>query len=114
MSTRESETEKEYARQLIMKAIDGELRDEEHAILQQQLEKFRELRNELKEFILIKEITMNVKYNPPPEQVWESYWLKVYNRLERNLGWILFSIGAIVLLCYGALSWVQSILVDVD
>jgi hypothetical protein len=37
----------------------------------------------------------------PPEEVWSSYWTSVYNRAERGLGWILASVGAIVLLSYG-------------
>ena len=43
-----------------------------------------------------------MKFKPFPEMFWDEYWENVYNRIERGLGWILFSLGAIILLSYGA------------
>lgn len=57
---------------------------------------------------------MNMKYTSPPESVWDKYWLGVYNRIERGIGWILLSIGAIVLLIYGLYSMFESILADTE
>jgi len=44
-----------------------------------------------------------MKYKEPPGEVREGYWSRVYNRLERGLGWILTSIGAMSLLFYKAI-----------
>lgn len=48
----------------------------------------------------------------PPEESRRRYWSVVYNRLERGTGWILTSIGAIILLFYGAWRWLQSLIKD--
>ena len=45
---------------------------------------------------------MKNKPEAPLPAVWENYWMGVYIRLERGLGWILFSLGAIVLMLFGA------------
>lgn len=37
----------------------------------------------------------------PPPETWKIYWSSVYNRLERRVGWIFLSIGAIILLFFG-------------
>jgi len=51
-----------------------------------------------------------MKYKEPSDEVWERYWSKVYNRLERGLGWILTSIGAMILLFYGGFKAVESLI----
>lgn len=109
-----TQNDKERARQLIMAAIDYEISDEELRELAGYIKKYPELEEEFKNFNRIKEMTMNVHYMPPSGSVWDTYWLGVYNRLERGIGWILFSLGAIVLLIYGLYSMIESILVDVD
>ena len=48
-------------------------------------------------------------YNKPPEEVWDRYWTTVYNRVERGIGWILISIGAVVVTTYGAWKWIEAI-----
>ena len=44
-----------------------------------------------------------------PEEVWDRYWTSVYNRTERGIGWVLFSLGSIVLLGYGAWKWAEAV-----
>ena len=41
-----------------------------------------------------------MRLKAPPAEVWDRYWLQVYNRIERGLAWILTSLGAIILLSY--------------
>ena len=48
----------------------------------------------------------------PPKEQWDHYWHSVYNRIERGLGWILVSLGAIVLLSYGVWHAVEEIWAD--
>ena len=58
-----------------------------------------------------------VEHKKPPKEVWKFYWVSVYNRLERRIGWILLSIGAITsmiiqsaseILAYGTVVIVES------
>ena len=48
-----------------------------------------------------------MKFKPFPEMFWDEYWENVYNKIERGIGWILFSLGAIILLAYGAYEMLQ-------
>ena len=47
------------------------------------------------------QVTRSMKLKEFPDEVWDRFWDDTYNRLERNVGWILFSIGGIVLLAFG-------------
>ncbi len=49
---------------------------------------------------------------PAPEEIWEDYWASVYARVERGIGWVFVSIGAIILLAYGAWRGVEELLAD--
>jgi len=90
----------EQFRILMMKALDGELSPQEETEFQQLLQD-EAFRREWLEFKQLKEVTQGMKFKNPPQEVWDSYWMSVYNRLERGLAWILFSIGAIIFLSYG-------------
>ena len=60
----------------------------------------------------VKEVTAEITFREPPEEVWRQYWGSVYNRTERGLGWILVSVGSIVLLGYGVWEFVTHLLED--
>jgi hypothetical protein len=81
--------------------VDGELCDEERRAFEKELAANAELRAELDEFRRLKEVTGMIKYADLPDEVWENYWASMYRKLERGIGWIFLSIGAIVLLCFG-------------
>lgn len=55
---------------------------------------------------------MQIKYNQPPPEIWDKYWTNIYNRIERGIGWILTSIGAMIVIFYGAYKAVESIIAD--
>jgi len=40
------------------------------------------------------------------------YWNQVYNRIERGLGWVLLSVGAVIFLSFGAFHFVRDFLFD--
>lgn len=42
-----------------------------------------------------------MKLKEPDQEIWLTYWQSIYNRIERNFAWLLFGIGASVLLTYG-------------
>jgi methionine salvage enolase-phosphatase E1 len=88
-------------RRLLAGYVDNELTDEERTAFENELQTSAELRAELEEFRKLKEVTGMVRYADLPDEVWESYWQSLYRKLERGIGWILLSIGAILLLCFG-------------
>ena len=53
-----------------------------------------------------------MKHKEPLDEVRGKYWSRVYNRLERGLGWILISIGAMILLFYGGFKAVENLIKD--
>ena len=88
-------------RELLAGYVDGELSDKERQAFEAQLVREPELRAELAEFRKLQEVTGMVKYADLPDEVWDNYWHNLYRKTERGIGWILLSIGAILLLCFG-------------
>ncbi len=99
-------------RQLMTGALDHELSPEEQAEFEQMLVALPERRNEWNEHRQLKEITMQLKFTNPPEEVWDRYWIGVYNRIERRAAWILVSLGAMVVLFFAGYKAVESLLAD--
>lgn len=89
-------------KELLMKAVDGLASDAELAELKQAVSSDPDLAKEYRAFTKIKEVTDSIMFKDLPDSHWEGYWTNVYNRLERGIGWVLMSIGAILLICYGA------------
>jgi ferric-dicitrate binding protein FerR (iron transport regulator) len=112
VSDRELRSPDERARRLIMASVDGELASGERAELERLLDERPNLRAEWARLQRVKEVTDAMALRPAPEEVWSDYWASVYSRLERGIGWILFSLGAIVLLSYGAWTGVRQLLAD--
>jgi len=104
--------EHEELRSLIAGYIDGELTGEERARLQAHLALCRSCREELEAHERLKEVTDRMKLITPPKETWERYWDDIYNRLERRFGWIMLSLGAIILLGYGLYSLLLKVLPD--
>lgn len=101
-------------RELLAGYIDGELSDKERQELELELEKNPELKAELKEFKKLKEVTGMVRYADLPDEVWENYWQSLYRKLERGLGWIFLSIGAIILICLGLYQFFKQLYIDLQ
>ncbi len=99
-------------RELLAGYVDGELTEQERRDFEVELAGNPELRSELAEFERLKEVTGMAKYADLPDEVWESYWQSIYRKLERGIGWILFSIGAIVLLGFGLYEGLSGLYLD--
>ena len=112
MSEKNAPTTDERARHLITAALDGELSPEERGEFEQMLERHPALLQELERLQRVKEVTESMSLQPAPEEVWKDYWASVYSRLERGIGWILLSLGAIVLVSYGVWEGVNSLIAD--
>jgi anti-sigma factor RsiW len=110
----DSQGRREQARRMMMAALDGELSSGEREELERLLAQDAELRKEWDRLEKVKEATEGMKYIEPPDEVWDNYWVSAYNRLERGAGWVLLSIGALVMIGYGAWHAVEALLADSD
>lgn len=104
----------ERVRQLLVSGLDGELNADEREELERLLSADSELRHEWNRLARVKEVTQSMAIRKPPDEVWEDYWASVYSRLERGVGWILVSVGGIVLISYGAWQGVRALIADAD
>ena len=86
---------------LLMKAIDGELNSEEEKEFKHFTISFEECKKEWQELSKLSTLTGGIHMKLPEPEKWEQYWAHIYNRLERRIGWILFSIGLIILMATG-------------
>ena len=82
--------------------VDGELNADDKAEFEAELLINPELKAELEEFMNLQKVTGMVKYADLPLEVWENYWQNLYRKTERGFGWILFSLGFVILACFGA------------
>ncbi|MFW6084210.1 MAG: anti-sigma factor family protein [Gemmatimonadota bacterium] len=101
----------EYGDQL-MRALDGEFDAEEQAAFEARLAQDEELREEWRRLSRAREATMGLKLRDPPEDVWDGYWTSVYSRVERGVGWLLLSVGGIVVGSWAVWRWIGELLAD--
>lgn len=71
-----------------------------------------ECRKEWDDMKKFEEVMNSMAFKQPPKEIWETYWASVYNRLERGIGWIFLSIGAMILLFFGGFKMVEGIVRD--
>lgn len=102
----------EDIRKLLAGYVDGELSESEMIRFEEALAEDAELQAELDEFRRLKEVTSMAQYVDLPQEVWDGYWASLYRKLERGLGWVLVSVGAIVLLCFGLFEGFRAMYVD--
>jgi hypothetical protein len=86
---------------LLMGYLDEELTKSEILRVENHLKECPDCSLELENFRRLKGATRNMRVLMPDEKYWEDYWSHIYNRLERRIGWILTSLGAILLISYG-------------
>ncbi|MFW6160825.1 MAG: anti-sigma factor family protein [Acidobacteriota bacterium] len=95
---------------LISSYFDGELTEEEQKNLFQHLEFCPECRQEFEKTQKFEEAMKGMRLKNLPQEAWSMYWTSVYNRLERGIGWILLSLGGIILLFFGGYKMVEGII----
>ncbi|MGW8282848.1 MAG: anti-sigma factor family protein [Gemmatimonadota bacterium] len=100
------------ARELLMRALDDELTEEEHQEMESLLAADPELRAERKRLGRLKEVTTEMKLRNPPEELWDSYWNSTYSRVERGFGWILVSFSVIVVGGWATWQFVTELIAD--
>jgi hypothetical protein len=104
--------DRERFERLMTAALDGELSVGEQQELDAMLADDESLQKEFLSYKKIKEVTSAMKFKSPINEVWDRYWLDVYNRIERGLGWFLFTIGAVILLTYSGFKLIENIIHD--
>ncbi|MBD3287380.1 hypothetical protein GF337_01135 [candidate division KSB1 bacterium] len=112
MSRKLTSRERERFRILLMAKIDDELTTQESGELQQLLRTYPELEKEWNTYHKLKEVTNTMALKSPPKEVWDKYWINIYNRIERSIAWILVSIGAIILITWSLFRALESMLAD--
>ena len=98
--------------ELLVKAVDDALNAQEQREFEQLIVQNPEFQQEVREHKKLREVIKMMKVKEPPREVWDSYWQGVYNRIERGIGWILLSIGSMILLTYGGYKMVESLIAD--
>ena len=102
---------REY-KDVMMAYLDGELENEQIKQFQAHLKDCPECRQDLEQFTSLKEITDSVSLVEPEDRVWDQYWDNVYNRLERRMGWVFFSIAGILLGLFGGFKVIEAVILD--
>lgn len=91
---------------------EGELDEEKKRIVEKHIKECLECRREFEDMKKLEDVMNKVELKQPPKEAWERYEKSVYNRLERKVGWIFLSIGAMILLFFGGYKLIESIIKD--
>ena len=67
------------------KYFDDELSAEEKSEFNKVLETNADLKMEFEEQRRIKEVLRKMRLKNPSREVWDSYWMGIYNRIERGI-----------------------------
>jgi hypothetical protein len=97
--------------ELKSKYFDGNLSEEEKKELKELTSKSVKVGEELKEMDKLKEV-IGMLEPVDPERKWEDYWSSLYNRLERRIGWVVFSIGAILTFTFVGFQLIKELIRD--
>jgi hypothetical protein len=93
------------------KYFDENLSEEERNELREITSKDNRIEEELKDMDKLKEV-IGMLEPVNPEREWEDYWSSLYNKLERRIGWIVFSVGAILTLTFVGFQFIKELIRD--
>lgn len=96
----------------MMAYLDNELNDEQKRAFEAHLASCPRCTEELEEFKRLKQITDGFELVEPEERLWQRYWGGVYNRIERGIGWVVFSVAGILLLIYAGFTAIENLIRD--
>lgn len=105
---------RDRAQALMMAALDGEITPADRRELDALVARDPVLADEWRRMTRLKEVTATMTLQHPPEEVWDRYWHSTYRRAERGVGWILLSLGALVLTGYGLWHAAGALLADTE
>ncbi|UCB52382.1 MAG: zf-HC2 domain-containing protein [Candidatus Zixiibacteriota bacterium] len=102
----------EEVKPYLMSHLDGEIEPEKRSEIEKHLEECEDCTKEYQAFVKLKQETDKMKLADLSDELWNGYWKGVYRRIERGVGWIFLSIGAIILLSFGAYQFFKELLAD--
>ena len=97
---------------LMMGYLDEELSAEQIRQFEEHLTACKECTAQLQEFRQLKAITDQMTLVEPEDRLWQQYWDGIYNRVERSIGWIIFSVASILLIIYGGFKAIEALITD--
>lgn len=97
---------------LMMGYLDEELSAEQIRQFEEHLTACKQCTAQLQEFRQLKAITDQMTLVEPEDRLWQQYWDGIYNRAERGIGWIIFSVAAILLTIYGGFKAIEALITD--
>lgn len=92
--------------------LDGEIEHDKKLEIEKHLSECESCTKEYQSFAKLKEVTDGMKFADLSDQLWAGYWKGIYRRIERGAGWIFLSIGAMVLLAFGAYQFFKNLFAD--
>lgn len=87
--------------------VDDELTPQEREEFEKAMKENPDLQDDVAAFRRINDLTGQVRFEELPDPVWEAFSASLYRRAESAVGWILLSLGAIIMLSlvgWGALN----------
>jgi len=97
---------------LMMGYLDEELSAEQIRQFEEHLTACNQCTAQLQEFRQLKAITDQMTLIEPEDRLWQQYWDGIYNRVERGIGWTIFSVAAILLTIYGGFKAIEALITD--
>ena len=98
--------------ELLKKFISGDISENEGERFREHLAYCLHCQQELDQYDALEDMMKKMKLQDPEDAMWEGDWESIYNRLERSFGWVIFSLGAIMLLFYGLFKLVEQLIAD--
>ena len=95
---------------LLENYFDKNLSPEEETEFFKLIDKDPKLAEEFEEQKRVKEVLSKMMLKNPTQEAWDSYWLGIYNKIERGLAWIFISVGAVIILSFAAIKIVERFL----
>jgi predicted anti-sigma-YlaC factor YlaD len=90
--------------------LDGEIDPTTRSEVEKHLADCDSCRKEYQSFVKLKEVTDRMRFADLSDDLWTGYWKGIYRRIERGAGWIFLSLGAIILLVFGAYQFLKEFL----
>jgi hypothetical protein len=83
----------------LMKYHDNEMTSKEREDFEIHLKNCSDCKDSLDDFDYIEEAAKKMK-NQLPEKIWDGYWDKVHNKIERSVAWVIFISGVLILMLH--------------
>ncbi len=97
---------------LLEKYFENEITEKEKIEFEILLENNQQFKEEFEEQKKIKEVFKKMKLKNPSEEIWDSYWENIYNKFERSIGWLAVFIGALLLIGFASVQFVNQLYND--